>query len=117
MMLSTHFPVHLTGDSFYALGLGLMQPSTYRYIEEYVPQKLLSATFAGVTVLGSVAHLMSELSVEILPSDDDTEAIRTNNTWRICEGMPIVFFLLTFLGLFTLIRHDSPRFYLYSTDK
>ena len=60
---------------------------------------------------------MSELSVEILPSDDDTEAIKTNNTWRICEGMPILFFVLTTIGLFTIIRHDSPRFYLYSSDK
>ena len=55
--------------------------------------------------------------MEILPSDDDTEAIRTNNTWRICEGMPIVFLVLSALGLFTLIRHDSARFYLYSSDK
>ena len=48
LMLSTHFPVHLTGDCFYALGLGLVGPATYRYIEEYCPPKILSATFAGV---------------------------------------------------------------------
>ena len=35
--LSTNFPIHLTGAVIYAIGQGLMSPTTYRYAEEYVP--------------------------------------------------------------------------------
>ena len=55
-----------------------MSPPTYRFVEEYVPHKYLSISFAGITVLGSVAHLLSQLSVEILPSDDDKAALKAN---------------------------------------
>ena len=77
----------------------------------------MATTFAGITVLGSIAHLVSQLSVEILPSDDDTPALEANNSWRIIEGMPMVFAISTIVGLLTLVRHDTPKFYLYSKDK
>ena len=85
-----------------------MGPPMYRYIEEYVPERHLSASFAGIQILGSIAHLMSEFSVLILPSDDDKEALKNNHTWIICEGMPTVFCILTVIGLLTLVRYDSP---------
>ena len=116
LMCSGKFPVHLIGVTIYAAGQGLSGPALYRYIEEYVPLKYLSASFAGITVLGSIAHLLSELSVLILPNDSDTEALKENNTWIICEGMPSVFCFLTCLGLLTLTRLDSAKFYLYSKD-
>ena len=93
-----------------------MGPAMYRYIEEYVPDKHLSASFAGITILGSVAHLLSELSVLILPADADTQALKDNKTWIICEGMPSVFCLFTVIGLLTLVRYDSAQFYLYSSE-
>ena len=42
-----------------------------------------------------------------LPGPHDIEGMKTTNFWRYIFGMPIVFCLIQFVTLFTILKYDS----------
>ena len=76
-----------------------MNPASNRFIEEFVPPKWLGPSFSYIEIVTQVAIFLATLSADFLPADDDTEALKTNQTWRYVIVAPPVFFAIICLIL------------------
>ena len=52
----------------------------------------------------------------ILPDENDKEALAADRKWRIMFGLPLVMYTLMALGFMTIVRYDSPKYYM-SADR
>ena len=52
----------------------------------------------------------------ILPDEHDKEALAADRKWRIMFGLPLVMYTLMLLGFMTIVRYDSPKYYM-SADR
>ena len=108
-----NFQVILCASTLYAFGIGCTGPPVQRFIEEYLPEKFIGPLFAVTQIITQIAALLGALSVRILPPDDDTEALKNNNTWRILSFFPNFFMIAFLICLLTCIRDEAPKFYLH----
>ena len=90
-----------------------MIPPLQRSIEEYLPETFIGPVFAVTSIISMIAALCGTLSVLILPPDDDIEDLKKNNTWRIVSFFSNFFMFAFLICLFTCIRNEAPKFYLY----
>ena len=106
----------MIGRFIYGLASGIINPVGIRYIEETVPAHLydtLAPTYVFCINLGTFS---SFLIGAILPKDDNIEAMKQTELWKvILVYVPISLYVLALLGLLTIVRHDSIKF-LVSND-
>jgi hypothetical protein len=61
---------------------------------------------------------MACLLAEIIPDDDDTEALLATNLWKVNYGyVPICFLGVSLLSLFTFVRNDSIGFLIVKNNQ
>jgi MFS family permease len=80
----------LTGRIIYGVGCGIFSIVGPRYIEETVPDRLISLFsplyMCAVAFGGMIALLMGAG----LPDDNSPEALKNSDFWRFILGMPII---------------------------
>ena len=52
----------------------------------------------------------------ILPDENDKEALAADRKWRIMFGLPLLMYTLMLFGFMTIVRYDSPKYYM-SADR
>ena len=52
----------------------------------------------------------------ILPDEHDKDALAADRKWRIMFGLPLLMYTLMLLGFMTIVRYDSPKYYM-SADR
>ena len=71
---------------------------------------------AVVSVMGQLGTLIGLVSVNWMPNDTDTEALKKDESWRIVQGLQgVVLFVLLFY-MITMVKYDSPKFYVTQKD-
>eukprot|EP00347_Sterkiella_histriomuscorum_P013305 403365224 len=95
---------------------GLFSVSLARMIDETVPINLLG-TFGVVTNLSmNAGNMVSILMGAGLPDQDDTQAIKDSNFWRVIFGLPIIIQVIQILA-FVLVIKSEPIKYLIDQKK
>lgn len=46
-----------------------------------------------------------------MPSDDDTEALKADVSWRYVQGLQLVLLIVVLVMLAIFVKNDSPKFY------
>ena len=105
------YPIFTAGTVFVQFGTGTMEVAQSRLIEEYVPLTLLGPCLAFVSVVGQLSTLVGLVSADWIPDDDDTEALKANESWRWVQGLQLIVLVIFFVYLVSLVRYDSPKFY------
>ena len=88
-----------------------------RLIEEYVPLEYVGVCIAIYTFAQNLGILLSALMALILPGEHDEPALAADKKWRIMFGLPILMYTLMLLGFTTVIRYDSPKYYMSADRK
>ena len=104
--------LYFFGSFLVQFGTGITEVAHSRFIEEYVPLKLLGPCISFVNIVGQLSSLIGLMSVVWLPEDADTEELKDNWTWRLVQGIQVLFFTLVVGSLLFLQKNDSPKFYL-----
>ena len=65
----------------------------------------------------NVGNLIAMFSGVLLPDDDDTAALKETNIWYYIYAFPLLFYLIMAVLMFTVVRHDSPKFSLVKKNK
>ena len=87
-----------------------------RLIEEYVPLEYVGVCIAMYTSVENLGILLSALMALILPDEHDKAALAADTKWRIMFGLPLLMYTLMLLGFMTIVRYDSPKYYM-SADR
>ena len=64
------------------------------------------------TCMHYLSEFLGGLCVNILPPDDDKEALAENESYRILLATPSMFAALEILLFCTLVRHETAKWYL-----
>ena len=66
---------------------------------------------AVISVVGQLSTLIGLVSVNWMPNDTDTEALVEDESWRYVQGLQGMVLFILLLYMITMIRYDSPKFY------
>ena len=75
-----------------------------------MPNDYVGTCITVFTFAQNLGLLIAMFIAIILPDDLDTEALETNESWRVIFGLPLVSYAFILLGLTFLIPYDSPKF-------
>ena len=99
------------GRLIFGYSTGLLSVIVSRTIEETVPTHLYSSLAVCVNMMMSFGQFIAFLWAEVLPDDDDTEALEKTKNWiypyLICPGG---LYLIGLLGLLCIVREDAIKF-------
>jgi len=105
------YPIFTSGTVLVQFGTGTMDVSQARLVEEYVPLTQLGPCLAFMTMVGQLSTLVGLISAEWIPDDNDVVALKENESWRLVQGLQLIVFVIILIYLLTLVRYDSPKFY------
>ena len=111
------FPVHMVGIMLAGAGRGIIIVSQARYIQDYVPNRILPVCLASVAIVMHISKLSAQWSTEMLPPKNDHQALVANSSWRFILGLPVIIGTVALLMQLYIIRTDGPLFYVYKADK
>lgn len=101
----------LTGRILQGFSIGIFGTVCTRYTEETIPAHLMSRFGAFYQVISVGGFLAANLMAEILPDDDDKEALKKTERWRIIYAyFPIGFSIIILTGLVFVVKEDSIKF-------
>jgi len=86
--------VMLAGRILYGFALGLLVISWPRYMDEVLPPTQISfygGIYAFSIAFGTITAFLMALG---LPLDEDKEALKDTQFWRVIWGLPIAFFII-----------------------
>ena len=92
--------------------MGMIGVVVARYIEEWVPLKWFGISQAISLTCLQLGVLLATLMGSILPPEDDEEALKENETWRIVFLLQPTVCLVAMVLFFALVRLNPPKFYL-----
>ena len=81
-----------------------------------MPNRILGLCIAIVVIITQIATIIGGLSCRMLPTEEDNQAIETNQTWRLIVAMPGLFAVMSLLML-VVIETDGPLFYINMGNK
>jgi hypothetical protein len=65
----------------------------------------------------NIGTLIAAFTGTVLPKDGSTvEEYAANKSWRYVYGLPIVFYVLIIIGFLTIVKTDTPKYYLLNND-
>jgi hypothetical protein len=67
---------------------------------------------AMMQLSGAMAVFLASASILGLPSDQDSEALARNTTYRLIFAFPAIFYLISVFLMFTAYTHDTIKYYL-----
>lgn len=111
MMQILVYSVFTGGTVMVQFGTGVMEVAQSRLIEEYVPLNLLGPCLAVISVVGQLSTLIGLISVNWMPNDTDTQALEDDESWRYVQGLQLFCLILIVLYMVTMVKYDSPKFY------
>lgn len=114
LCLISTVPTFFLGRFVYAFGSGIFFSSSFRYVEECSPPNYLSLLFTiysfGISLHRPTTTLISTLIIPDFTDKTPVEELLNTNSWRWFIGIPMTFCVVFLLGMFTLIRYDTPMF-------
>ena len=102
----------MIGRLLYGLSTGLIAVAWTRYMDEVLPPHLISIYGALYCFSFAVATIIAYLLALGLPPDTDTEALKTDEFWRVIFGLPILFYLMQLILMHSIMKYESPKFLL-----
>lgn len=100
----------LLGRFIYGIGCGLLSIACGRFLEETVPEHLISFYQPIFMTSTAVGTMMSLLLGAGLPDDSNPIAQMDDGFWRVILGMPMLLQVASILSMIFYIRYDSIRF-------
>lgn len=100
----------LLGRFIYGIGCGLLSITCGRFLEETVPEHLISfyqPIFMTSTALGVMVSLLLGAG---LPDDSDPVAQVNDTFWRVILGCPILLQVASILAMIFYVRFESIRY-------
>ena len=88
-----------------------------RFIEEYVPLEKCGTCITVYAFAQNIGLLLCMLIAYILPSDEETDALARNDSWRFIFGLPIVTYSIIVALLLFRVPYDSPRFHIQRGER
>ena len=98
------------GRLLLGLASGLIMAAAPRMLEETVPPYLMGSFGVSTNLALNSAILIDSLFAIMMPSSDETEALRTTGDWRIILAIPFPFTLFSLLWLSCKHTTDSLAF-------
>ena len=106
----------LTGRLIYGVGCGVLSIVGPRFIEETVPDRLVSLYsplfMCSVAFGGMIALLMGAG----LPDDNNPEALKSSNFWKLIIGLPLILQITSVLSMHFYVKYDSIRYLVFKGD-
>ena len=102
----------LAGRFIYGFASGALSVASPRMIEEYVPVHLQSTFIAVYVIASAFGGSLSMFSALLLPPNSDKAALQSSQAYLYIMGFPIVIYVLMAVFLLTVIKYDSPKYYL-----
>ncbi len=103
----------LSGRLIYGVGCGILSIAGPRFIEETVPDRLVSLFsplfMCSVAFGGMIALLMGAG----LPNDNNPEALKSSNFWKLIIGAPLLLQIVSVLSMQFYVKYDSIRFLVF----
>ena len=112
LTIPINFPLFVTGRFITGIAHGITTVGASRYIEEYIPLALFGTMVAVKHVFEGIGYLWAYFSVDMLPVDSDTAALKANTSYYIIFALPGIFWAISIILMLTIIRHDTPKFYM-----
>jgi MFS family permease len=106
----------LSGRLIYGVGCGIFSIVGPRFIEETVPDRLLSLyspLFMCSVAFGSTMALLMGAG---LPDDNNPEALKNSDFWRSILGLPILLNIISVLSMIFYVKYDSIRYLVFKGD-
>ena len=111
------YNMQLTGRLIYGFAAGLQSVISPRFIEEYVPLELCGTCITIFSFAQNLGLLVALLIAYILPDDSNVEAMKTNESWRLIFGLPLVMYALIVGFLMLWIKYDSPKYHMSKNER
>jgi AAHS family 3-hydroxyphenylpropionic acid transporter len=89
LQMFNSFPFFLIGRTIYGLGVGVLSIVGPRFIEETVPDRLISTYNPLFMCSVALGGMMSLLLAVGLPSDQDISHLIKTKYWRVIIGAPL----------------------------
>ena len=86
-------------------------------VEEYVPVHLQSTFIAVYITAMSFGSLFALFSAALLPPNSDPEALKSSQVYLYIMGFPLLLYILMAVLLLTVIRYETPKFYMVTGEK
>lgn len=106
----------LSGRMVYGIGCGILSIVGPRFIEETVPDRLVSLYsplfMCSVAFGGMIALLMGAG----LPDDNNPEALANSNFWKLIMGAPLLLQIISVLSMHFFVKYDSIRYLVFKGD-
>lgn len=110
------YPTKVAGGILHGISAGILQVTSNRYIEEYVPLAMYGTASPFNIFCGQFGVFLGNLT-GIFYQNDSPEELATTQVWRYIDAGSALFATLTIISLLTLVRTDSPKFYLSRNDE
>jgi len=78
-----------------------------RMLDETVPSKLIDSFGVYTNIYANLGVMSVLLLGAGLPKDDDIEALKNDEFWRLCYGFPIITLVIGLFLLQTCFKEDS----------
>lgn len=116
-LVETPFCIIL-GRLIYGLGCGVLSVTGPRFIEETVPDRLLTLYQPLFITCIAFGAMMSLVLGAGLPPDNgtliDMEALKNDSYWKVIMGAPIPLQILSILLMFFYVKYDTIRYLTYT---
>ena len=117
LSLVFNFYCLIAGRLIFGFASGTLSVASPRMVEEYVPVHLQS-TFIPVYITAmAFGSSFALFSAALLPPDSDSEALQSSQVYLYIMGFPLVLYILMAVLLFTVIKYETPKFYMVAGEK
>ena len=94
-------------------GIGCSWVIVVKYVEEIVPDSMFGVCFTCLELLGWFGSMVAGFSTDFLPPADSPEQeLLDNRTYQIILLLPVICAVITVIGLFTWVNHETPYYYI-----
>lgn len=106
----------MIGRLIYGFGCGILSICAPRFLEETVPEKLLTFYQPVFMTSAAIGVLLSLVLGAALPPDDNPALLKVDGFWRLIIGAPLPLQILSMLSMAFYVKYDSVK-YLINTGQ